>query len=219
MKTLKNLFTSKINFGVESAVLIIGTLLSTVVLAGIEDEVRQFQDAINYAQNDEGCRSIPYTDLQRDCVNKQREKNKWCSESGELSCKGLDKRTIESELEKLKQEYAITKDENARANIKKQIDQLAQKVAENRSEVIKRLEVVKICREYRSSVMDVFKYASQKVYNETEQELRPLADTLYKGYKDREPGHEEAVKNVQLAFERCQGLIYEIDSLGTISTP
>src|SRR5712691_4433863 len=137
MKTLKNLFTSKFHFGVESALLIIGALLSTVVLAGIEDEVRQFQDAINYAQNDEGCRSIPYPDLQRDCVNKQHEKNKWCSESGEMSCKGLDKRTIESTLEKLKQDYASTEDKNARSDIKNQIDQLAQKVAENRSEVIK----------------------------------------------------------------------------------
>ncbi len=67
-----------------------------------EEQVKNFQNAINYMQDDKGCLSIPYSDLQDSCQRKQQEVNKLCKDSGPWNCDDVDPKVTQKKIETLK---------------------------------------------------------------------------------------------------------------------
>jgi chromosome segregation ATPase len=220
---------------------LVAVLSSHFVLA--EDRVKDFENAINYMQDEKGCLSIPYSDLQNSCVAKQREVEKLCKESGQSQCGGIDPKNLQKQIELLKterDEAKVEKDnldrkksslkdekeirenddkikeaEGKIENANKKRDPLEKQVSESRRIISDRYELNKQCRDARKSVMEVFAAAKAKVNSETEENIKPIAKRLSDWYEKNEPGHETAIKNADKAIENCEKALYEIDHLGT----
>src|SRR5580704_12040954 len=89
------------------AVLSLLLVLSTTPFLAADDhetKLKAFQTAVNYSQDNQGCFSIPYSDLQDSCTRKQNEVDKWCKKSGEWSCDSLDPKLTQAKIEKAKTE-------------------------------------------------------------------------------------------------------------------
>lgn len=220
---------------------LVAVLSSSFVLA--EDHVKDFENAINYMQDEQGCFSIPYSDLQNSCVAKQREVEKLCKDSGQSQCAGIDPKSVQKKIELLKTERdeakaekdnldrkksslkdekeirenddKIKEAERKIENANKKRDPLEKEVSESRRMISDRLELNKLCRDARKSVMEVFAAAKEKVNRETEENIKPLAKRLSDWYQKNEPGHETAIKNADKARENCETALYEIDHLGS----
>jgi hypothetical protein len=211
-------------------------------LALADDRVKDFENAINYMQDRQGCRSIPYSDLQSSCESKQSEVNKLCKESGERKCvAGLDPKDYQKQIEELKTRRDVAKtekealernksslkeDDKIRENDNKikeaegKIDAankgreyLEKQVAESRRAINDRLIASKQCRDYRVAVMEIFARAKSKLESESDEAIKPLAKRLLDGHAKEVPGHQEQIKATDDSIKNCEGMLYDIDRL------
>ena len=224
---------------------IIATLIGLVGAHDViaDDRLKDFQTAINYMQDDKGCLSIPYSDLQDGCQRKQAEVNRLCKESGPWNCGDVDPKSTQKKIEALKTEQAALKnakedlerqkssasDDNAKRAIDDKLkdnsskadalarehDTLEREVQDGTKAVNDRIYIAKACRDSRSSVHDVFRDAKSRANGESGDEIGPLAKRLVTWWESREAGHEKAIADAKTAAENCDQVLYEIGHLGS----
>jgi DNA repair exonuclease SbcCD ATPase subunit len=228
------------------SVSVISIVLSLAVVSKADDheeKVKAFQNAINYLQDEQGCRSIPYSDLQDSCQRKQNEVNKLCKESGPWNCEDVDPKRTQEKIERLKTDRDTLKakkeeleskkssatDEQQKREIEEQIkkidDQLYElkrtqgdlekEVKDSTKMVNDRMYVGKNCRDNRQNVMEVFKDAKSRANGEHDADIEPLAKQLISGWEKREPGHDQAIREVKNGIEKCDKVLYDIGHLGS----
>jgi hypothetical protein len=225
---------------------VISLLLALALVSRADDHearVKAFQNAINYMQDNKGCLSIPYSDLQDSCQRKQSEVNKFCKDSGPWKCEDVDPKTTQRKIETLKTDRdalktkkeelerkrsSLTDDKDKRENEEKikEIDdklyelkrtqgELEKEVSDSTKMVNDRMYVGKTCRDARQSVMEVFKDAKSRANSEHEADIEPLAKQLIAGWEKQEPGHDKAIDEVKNGIEKCDKVLYEIGHLGS----
>jgi DNA-binding protein H-NS len=207
-----------------------------------EAKVKAFQTAINYSQDNQGCTSIPYDDLQDLCKRKQNEVDKLCKQSGEWKCESVDPKQTQAKIEKAKTERDTLKAEKEELERKKssltddaekrkcedrikEIDNrlydlkhtqedLEKEVSDATKLVNDRLYIGKACRDARPPVMEVYKDAKSRANDEHDPDIEPLAKRLVKYWESRETSHEQAIQEVKNGIEKCEKVLYEIGHLG-----
>jgi chromosome segregation ATPase len=225
---------------------VISLLLSLVVPSKAdshEDTVKAFQEGVKYLQEEQGCMSIPYSDLQDSCQRKQKEVNKMCKDSGPWNCDDVDPKKTQEKIERLKtdrdtlkvkreeleaKKSSLTDDNEKRENeeaIKKIDDQLYElkktqgdlerEVSDSTKMVNDRMYVGKSCRDTRQSVMEVFRDAKSRANGEHDADIEPLAKQLIEGWEKREPGHDQAIEQAKSGIEKCDRVLYDIGHLGS----
>lgn len=207
-----------------------------------DDRLKDFQNAINYMQDEEGCLSIPYPDRQASCVQKQKEVNKFCKESGPWSCGDVDPKEIQKDLERVKtdrdtlkaekenlerQKSSLPDDQDKRESedriketerrlneLDREREDLERQVSDRTRMVHDRLYIAKACRDTRSAVQEVFEGAKYNATQESDAEIAPLAKQLVKSWEEGERRHRDAIRNAENAIEICDKTLYEIGRLG-----
>jgi hypothetical protein len=213
-------------------------------LASADDEhdrkVKAFQTALNYMQDNKGCLSIPYSDLQDSCVRKQAEVNKMCKDSGPWNCDDVDPKETQKKIESVKTERddlkrqresleritpvnddakrqkdeAIKKIDDRLYEIKRTQENLEREVSESTKKVNDRMYVGKACRDNRQNVMEVFRDAKSRANGEHDADIEPIAKKLIAGWEKEEDGHDKAVQAAKVGVERCDKVLYEIGHTG-----
>jgi hypothetical protein len=170
-------------------------LNASVVFA---DKLSDFKDAVEAANADKGCESIPYSDIRSSCKSAGSDVHDWCDGGrGPVTCVNEEitrqaKYAVEKErknVESLKEKKSKLEDDKSRAStddeknkIAKDIEQTERDIydagkrvdqAEKDLETRKRLVEDAIytlnkCIDYRRAVMNNFAAALDKVRNENE---------------------------------------------------
>ena len=217
--------------GIGALALILTSLTGFVSAEDHEEKVKTFQNAMNYSQDNKGCLSIPYSDLQDQCQRKQAGVVRWCKESGKWNCEDVDPKVLQAQIERIKTERDRLKEERASYEQKKdeskikEIDnklyeldrtrgELERQVAEASKMVSDRTYVAKSCRDARPEVMEVFRSAKSRADSEQDPDIRPLAQRLIKYWESEESGHNEQIRTVKEAVEKCDRVLYDIGHLG-----
>jgi uncharacterized protein YPO0396 len=228
--------------GAGAAVFILAA--SFTFLASADDEhdrkVKAFQTALNYMQDGKGCLSIPYSDLQDSCQRKQAEVNKMCKDSGPWNCDEVDPKTTQKKIETVKTERdelkakkealermtpvnddakrqkdeEIKKIDDRLYELKRTREDLEREVGESTKKVNDRMYVGKACRDYRQTVMEVFRDAKSRASDEHDADIEPIAKKLISGWEKEEDGHNKAIEQVKTGIERCDKVLYEIGHTG-----
>lgn len=225
---------------------VLSLIVSLAVISKADDHeasIKAFQNGINYLQDEKGCRSIPYSDLQDSCERKQNEVNKMCKDSGPWKCEDVDPKKTQQKIETLKRDRdtlkekkeglerkksSLTDDKDKRENaeqIKKVDDklyelkrtqgELEKEVNDSTQKVNDRMYVGKTCRDARQSVMEVFRDAKSRANSEHGADIEPLAKQLIAGWEKSEPGHDQAIEEAKNGIEKCDKVLYEIGHLGS----
>ncbi len=227
------------------SVSVISLVLSLPVVSkadDIQEKVKLFENAINYLQDEQGCRSIPYSDLQDSCERKQNEVNKLCKDSGPWNCEDVDPKKTQEKIERLKtdrdrlkadKEQLESKKSSATDEQKREIEEqikkiddqlyelkrtqedLEKEVSNSTKMVSDRLYVGKNCRDNRQNVMEVFKDAKSRANGEHHPDIEPLAKRLISGWESREPGHDQQIQEVKRGIEKCDKVLYDIGHIGS----
>jgi hypothetical protein len=207
-------------------------------------DLKPWETAIKYMEEKKGCLSIPYSDAQETCQRKQAEVERWCKDPEGFSCKKVDPKQFQREIEKVKTERdglnnertrltdarSREKDEKVKqelstkiAKIESDLSALAntqtaleRKVQDGARDCSENLTIAKTCRDYRMSVQDVFYDVMRRADNEVDEKIIPLADRLInEWWTPEDKGHEIQVSGVKRAVEICEQALYEIGRLGT----
>lgn len=185
------------------SVLVVLSLIPYLRADDHEAKVKAFQTAINYSQDNQGCLSIPYDDLQDSCKRKQNEVDKLCKQSGEWKCESVDPKQTQAKIEKAKTERDTLKTEKEELERKKssltddaekrkcedrikEIDNrlydlkhtqedLEKEVSDATKLINDRLYIGKACRDARPPVMEVYKDAKSRANGEHDPDIEPLA--------------------------------------------
>jgi hypothetical protein len=223
-------------------------VLAHVVLtahpAAAQDRVKDFENAINHAQNSPKgtCQSIPYADYQDACVRKQAEVDRWCEG---WSCKGMDpvelqkriealkvhRDAVRGEKENLERQMSSLTDDAAKREAEDKIEGLTDTIesAERQRDVIEKeveeasrqisdqLYKGKACRDAREGVNEVYRNAKSRAASESDTAIAPLAKRLIAHWDDTEKGHEQEIVEIKLGIERCEKLLYDIGHIGSFS--
>jgi chromosome segregation ATPase len=212
-------------------------------IAKAEDKTQLFQDAVKAMQNKKGCESIPYTDLQSDCLRKSEEVDKMCKQSGPSSCTDVDPKKIQKDLEdtktkkdELKQQKndleksrSSASDDAAKQEIDdkiKEIDDklealkqtqesLEKQVQDTTKAINDRMYVAKSCRDYRAAVYEIFDKAISTANSENDAQFASDAKDLSKWWGDKQSGHQEILNNIKNAVDGCEKVLYDIGHLGS----
>jgi chromosome segregation ATPase len=207
-----------------------------------EEKVKRFQNGVNYSQDNKGCLSIPYSDLQDQCQRKQADVVRWCKQSGKWNCEDVDPKALQAQVERIKTERDRLKEERANYGQKKssasedrdkqeyenkiketdnklyELDRsrgtLERQVSEASKTVSDRTYVAKSCRDARPEVMEVFRGAKSRADGEQDPDIRPLAQRLIKYWEIEGSGHNEQIRTVKDAVEKCDRILYDIGHLG-----
>lgn len=179
------------------------------------DKVDDFREAVKAARNDEGCKSIPYSDLQSNCVDQGRPMHDYCDgKKGSVTCdregitRGL-KNNLEREernLDELKRKRAEldnkksrAADDNEKNKVQTEIDQVDNEIktadraieaAKNELEKRKTLVNDAIynlerCIDHRQSVANTFVAAAGRVRGEDDTATLALYARELKEYYDK----------------------------------
>jgi uncharacterized protein YPO0396 len=206
-------------------------------------DLKAWENATNYMQDDKGCLSIPYSDAQSTCIRKQDEVNKWCKDSGPFNCDSVDPKQLQRQVEKLKTQRdelttektkldrarSAERDEQVKRDIEARLAKVdAEITALNSSRAVlerqvldgsrtckARLDVAKACRDYRANVQEVFSGVRSRANSETDPNVVPLARKLIAWWDERYRRHEEQLSAVKRAVEICEQVLYEIGRLGS----
>ncbi len=223
------------------AAILLTSSFAQVVIA--EDRLKDFQTAINYMQDEQGCLSIPYADFQDSCQQKQKEVIRFCKESGPFSCLDIDPKKIQKEIEVAKtsrdalkseredldrKRSSATDDREKREaddkikeiddklyEIKKTQESCEKQVSDTTKTISDRLYVAKACRDARPPVQSVFNDAKSRAATESDAEIKPLAERLIQSWEDRGRTHNDAIKIASNAVENCDRVLYEIGHIGS----
>lgn len=224
------------------SVLVVLSMIPILKADDHEAKVKVFQTAVNYSQDNQGCMSIPYDDLQDSCKRKQNEVDKFCKQSGEWKCESVDPKQIQAKIEKAKttrdtlradreeldRKKSSSTDDNEKRDYENKIkeiddklyelkhtqEDLEKEVSERTKMVNDRLYIGKACRDARPPVMEVFKDAKSRANDEHDPDIEPLAKRLIAYWESRESTHEQNIQEVKNGIEKCEKVLYEIGHLG-----
>ena len=178
-------------------IVIVATIALSASMA-FADKLSDFKDAVAAANANEGCKSIPYSDLRSNCTSEGSQVHDWCDGSkGPVTCVSEDitrqvKNAVEKErknVQDLKEKKSKLEDDRSRASnddekskITKEIEQVerdiydaGKRVEQAEKDLDARRKLVEDaiynldrCISYRRAVMNVFAAALDKVRNEDE---------------------------------------------------
>jgi uncharacterized protein YPO0396 len=215
------------------------------VHAAAAQDVKDFENAINYAQNSPKgtCWSIPYADYRAECIRKQAEVDKWCEGWG---CKGLDPFEKQRKLEELKtlrdatqvekgdleQKMSSLTDDTAKGEMNDKIDKLTESIKDiegQQAALVGEIEEAtrkindqlfkgKACRDARVGVNEVFQKAKSKAGSESDTLIAPLAQRLIAHWDETAKGHEQEIRvEIEEGIKRCEEMLYNIGRIGSLS--
>ena len=136
------------------------------------------------AEQSKGCESIPYDSLRRKCTDTTVDIGEYCKE-GKRSCK---------EVKRARSDPA-TKDD----------PQATKELAEgNRRELELRRGWNEKCRDGRALIRDIFSDAVTQGKNESDSEIKPLAQKLVPYWEQGQKDHQQARDDAQAAADLCR---------------
>ena len=193
-----------------------------------------FKDAVAKGEaRDEGkagCDSIPYSNLQEDCKSRQQDADDACS-GGPRSCQGLstkalkeyvdDETTWLNILKPLKDKFESQKtdaDDSIRdqidrdmAELQSQIDTASNKIdaykrriEDNRAKISERIDRGEKCRDNRRKVQEVYDNAKSKAGDESDPDIKPLADKLVTMWDAGKTTHDVVIGKVSEVTDKCR---------------
>ena len=219
-------------------------LIVAVVPAASGQDLKTFQNAVNYMQDTQGCRSIPYSSLQDSCERKQSEVERWCKQTPS-SCGDIDPKRLQADLERLKTDRdalkakkeeldrarsSLTDDAAKRDNedktkeidnklyeLGRTRDNLERQIGEATRSVNDRYYAAKACRDARTNVRAVFNDARSSANSDRQRdaEIAPLAQSLIDWWEAQDRKHDEALRNANNSVEICDKVLYDIGHLGS----
>lgn len=212
-----------------TAIIVLFTcIFSPTVLA---DKLDDFKKADSKG---EGCATIPYSSLRSTCGSQGRYVHDWCdgSSSKPVKCAKGESKNLKNELGKEKGNYkdlenkkrdierAISRSrddaekkkhksdlENVKDNIddsKKAIDKIEDALDDRKDLVNKTIYNLGKCIDYRRAVMNIFADSLDKVRNEKEEEIKPLARSLRNKYQKSKRGHEMQITSKKSSLSTCK---------------
>ncbi|MBI9083496.1 MAG: hypothetical protein JEZ11_07855 [Desulfobacterales bacterium] len=136
-------------------------------------EKKDFETALK----NNGCKSIPYKDLQKKCVNEQKDVHRLCDRPHSCSSKNKDFKKI---MKKLK------------------------KKGDKEKEIKARIKIADDCINQREAVMKVFDDTQDRLKKE-KGDLAEMAKDLIKKIQSGESGHKKAIAIQKNAKKTCEG--------------
>lgn len=193
------------------------------------DKLDDFKSAVTQS----GCDSIPYGDLKRLCGSQQSDVHPWCDgDRGPVSCNANGTRDLQTQIEREQRNVDSLKDKRREAEDRrskatddsersrvsseleaigrdteasqKRLDGLRDDLSKRKDYVDKAIYTINKCIDTRTAVMNIFKYASDKVVGESESSLKPYAQQLRDKYPASISGHVEAIENKKNSLENCK---------------
>lgn len=189
------------------------TLASSSI--GFADKVDDFREAVKAARNDEGCKSIPYSDLRRNCVDQGVPMHDYCDgKKGPVTCdrEGISRQltnNLERErrnLDDLKRKRSDLNDKKSRASddseknkLQAEIDQVDKEIYSTekaidtaKNDIDKRKTLVNDaiynidkCIDHRQAVANTFVQAAGKIRGEDETATLAVYARELKEYYDK----------------------------------
>lgn len=216
----------------------IGCLLSILTMASFAVKPNHGQNldawkaALNAAQSDRGCESIPYSNYRDQCQRQQDAVNDLCKLEN-WSCKGLETRGLRENIKRLGEKIESLKADRDRLASQKSSAQtdsekndLDRKISEVEKEIYeksKELDFMKKsletdisdidirlykggkCLEARSAVQGAFKDASGDADRENDPEIKAIGKQLIDYWSRKRDEHEKAFQDTKQGLENCKG--------------
>ena len=197
--------------------------------------IAQSVDDFKAAVDKDGCESIPYSDLRSGCNDKQQDVHTGETCDGPRSCQGLETDKFEerikienmclntlkplrdgfsnqkSELESDEEKRLI---ENVISEIQTEIDAAGSKIdaskrsiEANRGKINSRITTGEKCRKSRETVQAFFDQAMSKAKDESDPDIKPLADQLVSKWEASTRDHNGEVDRVNKVIDDCKKLL------------
>lgn len=203
------------------------TLGGVVIAASLDD----FKAAVDQ----KGCASIPYSDIRDSCKSNSEKVQEYCKGGrGPITCDDLDPAGLKKQIENVKQKIEDLKqrkrdledkkshstDDNEQKDLESQIEAVADQLEKLESkleewkdqldkeqhQIRDRIDIGRQCLGYRKAVRDNFLDAKSKAKDESDPDIKPLAEKLIKHWEDGEEGHKKAIELTDRAIEKCTGM-------------
>jgi hypothetical protein len=194
----------------------------------------QTLDDFKEAVGKDGCDSIPYSDLRGTCNDKQGSVHSSDSCDGKRSCSGLETSRFEDRikienmclntLKPLKDGFSDQKSElesddekrlieDVISQIQTEIDAAGNKIEaskksieDNRAKINERVTRGQKCLDSRQAVQKAFADAIEKAKNESDPDIKPLAEQLVSKWEASSRDHEEPIKAANEVMGVCKNL-------------
>ena len=208
----------------------VAILLSCFGSLARADKLQDFKDAVAASP---GCSSIPYSDLSKTCSGRGDVMHEWCDgQRGPITCDQGTTRTLNERLEKERQNLEKLKekkhdledkryhssDDTEKSSLQAEIEAVGKQIDESertmnaiRNDLDKRkaviattISTIETCIDHRRSIMNIFADALDKVRNENDDDIKPLARTLRDRFEESKRGHEQAITAKENAKANCK---------------
>jgi hypothetical protein len=206
------------------------TLLSTTIALGQSQKLQDFQAAANV---DRGCDTIPYDSLKRNCQDQGKNVHEWCDGGrGPVKCEsGVTAALVQSLVQEHKNEdrlqaqrrdlddkrnHTDINDEKSKYQqqieaadkeieaSRRKMDEITRNTSNRKDLVDKTIDTINKCIDYRQATMNVFGDALDKVRQENEPDIKPLAVTLKGKYQDEKEGHQTQITDKENSIKTCK---------------
>jgi seryl-tRNA synthetase len=201
------------------------TVGGVAIAASLDD----FKEAVEQ----KGCTSIPYEDIRDSCKSNSEKVQEYCKGGrGPMTCDDLDPAGLTKQIENVKQKLEDLKqkksdledkkshssDENEQKDLEAQIEAIADqiekleskldewkdKLEKEQDQINDRIDVGEQCLSYRKAVRDNFVDAKSKAKDESDPDIKPLAEKLVDKWEKGEEGHAKAIELANRAIEKCK---------------
>ena len=218
--------------------LFIGCSLCIFTLAFFVGEPESVQNldawkaALNAAQNNRGCESIPYSNYRDKCERQGDLVEEFCK-TEKWTCKGLETRSLRENIKNLTEKIEDLKSQKDRlssqrssagtdsekSDIDRKISDLEKEIYDKSKELDfmkKSLETdisdidIRVyqggkCLDARTAVQSAFKDASGDADRENENEIKAIGKQLIEYWSRKRDDHEQAFRNTKEGSEYCKG--------------
>lgn len=183
---------------------------------GNAQSLQEFKDA----DNEEGCKSIPYSSQRQNCSSYGSDVENWCKNQ-QRSCEQLNPEGLLRKIEQMTGKLKSLEEEKAKATtdndkralqeesdrINKILEETKKKIDDDKYEMKKRLDVGEHCRDYRGKVQLEFLEATRKASNETDPAIKPIAESLIAKWKAGMEKHIPEFQKTSDDVEACKKLL------------
>jgi predicted RNase H-like nuclease (RuvC/YqgF family) len=218
--------------------LFIGCSLCIFTLAFFGGAPKPVQDldawkaALNAAQNNRGCESIPYSNYRDLCQRRGELVEEFCKIE-KWSCKGLETRALRGNIKNLSEKIESLKSQKDRLSSQrssastdseksdidrkisdldreiydksKELDFMKKSLDTDISDIGIRLYQGGKCLDARTEVQNAFKDASSDANRENDNEIRAIGKQLIEYWSKKRDDHEQAFRNTKEGLDYCKG--------------
>ncbi|HEX3280957.1 MAG TPA: hypothetical protein VHR36_06965 [Pyrinomonadaceae bacterium] len=195
-------------------------------------DLEAWKSALNAAQNNRGCESIPYSNYRDRCQRQSDLVEEFCK-TETWSCKGLETRalrenikglaekieSLKSEKDRLSSQRSSASSDSEKSDLDKKISDLEKEIYDKSKELDymkKSLETdisdidIRLykggkCLDARTEVQNAFKDASSSANSENDNEIRAIAKQLIDYWSRKRDDHDQAFRNTKEGLEYCKG--------------